>query len=194
MGWTPGVPSGVHRRANAPAPDAPRQVPFGPPIRGPMSLRPAVPRPDDRAMPLPGSCPAVPGDAPCRVLLVADHRGATTALGAHLRHHGFAVVGLEAAPAAVRAAAAREHPDVVLIDAAVAGGWQAVVRALDSVAPCRVAVLAAYWGSDARRDAAAAGIGATLLKQVSGGELVASLRALAVAGAVGAAAADRPAS
>ena len=138
----------------------------------------------------------MPGDAPCRVLLVADHRGATAALGAHLRHHGFAVVGLEAAPAAARAAAARERPDVVLIDASVEGGWQAVVRALDAVSPCRVAVLAAYWGSDARRDAAEAGIGATLLKQVSGGELVARLRALALAGpgAGSVAAADGPAS
>lgn len=145
-------------------------------------------------MPLPGPCPAVPGDAPCRVLLVADHRGATTALGAHLRHHGFAVVGLEAVPAAVRAAAARENPDVVLIDASVDGGWQAVVRALDPFSPCRIAVLAAYWGSDARRDAAEAGIGATLLKQVGGGELVERLRALAIGGAAGVVAADGHAS
>ncbi|MFM2105227.1 MAG: hypothetical protein RL338_259 [Chloroflexota bacterium] len=159
-----------------------------------MSLRPAVVPPDHRAMPLPGPCPAVPGDAPCRVLLVADHRAATTALGAHLRRHGFHIVGLEAAPAAVRAAAARELPDVVLIDASVGGGWQAVVSALDSISPHRVAVLAAYWGSEARRDAAEAGIGATLLKQVSGGDLVARLRALAVPRASGAAAADGPAS
>ncbi len=117
--------------------------------------------------------------APCRLLLVSDHRAASDALGTHLSHHGFTIVAHETAPAAAADAARREHPDVVLIDAAVHGGWQEVVAALgESVPRDHIAVLAAYWSTDARRAATRTGIGATLLKRVEGAELVNRLRAL----------------
>jgi DNA-binding NarL/FixJ family response regulator len=67
----------------------------------------------------------------------------------------------------------------VLIDAAVRAGWQEIVAALgDSVPKDHIAVLAAYWSTDARRAASRSGIGATLLKRVEGVELVNRLRAL----------------
>ncbi len=116
---------------------------------------------------------------PCRLLLVSDHRAAADALGTHLSHHGFTIVAHETAAAMAADAARREHPDVVLIDAAVPGGWQQIVAALgDSVPKDHIAVLAAYWSTDARRAASRTGIGATLLKRVEGVELVNRLRAL----------------
>lgn len=114
-----------------------------------------------------------------RILLVGAAPNATAALATHLAHHGFTVVGRESSAAAAAAAVRREHPDVVLIDAAVRDGWQAVVRALDATPVERIAVLAAYWSTDARRAAAATGIGATLLKRVEGADLIDRLRALA---------------
>lgn len=122
-----------------------------------------------------------PGLPPCRVLLVSDRAGATDVLGTHLAHHGFMIVGHEGGPQAARTTAARERPDVVLVDAAVRGGWQGVVAAIDAVPPGRIAVLGAYWSARSRHDAEASGIGATLLKQAEGSELVARLRQLASA-------------
>ena len=117
--------------------------------------------------------------APCRLLLVSDQRAASEALRAHLAHHGFTIVAHEGQPVSAAAAARREHPDVVLIDAAVHGGWQDVVTALEDVIPrSHIAVLAAYWSTDARRAATRTGIGATLLKRVEGVELINRLRAL----------------
>lgn len=119
-------------------------------------------------------------DPPCRLLLVSDHRAAAEALRAHLAHHGFTIVARETTPVGAADSASRERPDVVLIDAAVRGGWQPVVSALDEiVAREHIAVLAAYWGTDARRAATRSGIGAMLLKRVEGVELVDRLRALA---------------
>lgn len=116
---------------------------------------------------------------PCRLLLVSDQRAASEALGTHLAHHGFTIVAHEREPAAAADAARRERPDVVLIDAAVRGGWQDVVAALaDEVPRSHIAVLAAYWSTDARRAATRTGIGATLLKRVEGIELINRLRAL----------------
>jgi DNA-binding response OmpR family regulator len=123
--------------------------------------------------------PYAPSDAPCRLLLVSDHRASSDALGSHLAHHGFTIVGRESGARAAGEAARRELPDVVLIDAAVREGWQEVVRNLECVPKDHIAVLAAYWSTDARRAAALSGIGATLLKRVEGAELVNRLRALA---------------
>jgi DNA-binding NarL/FixJ family response regulator len=110
---------------------------------------------------------------------VSDHRAASEALGKHLAHHGFTIVARETSPAGAALSARRERPDVVLIDAAVRGGWQQIVAALDDVvAKEHIAVLAAYWSTDARRAATRTGIGAMLLKRVEGVELVNRLRAL----------------
>jgi DNA-binding NarL/FixJ family response regulator len=117
--------------------------------------------------------------APCRLLLVSDRQAASETLRTHLAHHRFTIVAHEGSAAGAADAAGREHPDVVLIDAAVPGGWQDVVAALDDLIPRdHIAVLAAYWSTDARRAASRTGIGATLLKRVEGVELVNRLRAL----------------
>jgi len=116
---------------------------------------------------------------PCRLLLVSGHRAGSEALLAHLAHHGFAIVAHETNAAEAAEKARSERPDVVLIDAAVPGGWQAVVSALDGLTPRdHIAVLAAYWGEAARLAASRTGIGATLLMRVEGVELVNRLRAL----------------
>jgi DNA-binding NarL/FixJ family response regulator len=116
---------------------------------------------------------------PCRLLLVSDRQAASEALRTHLAHHGFTIVAHEGSATGAADAACREHPDVVLIDAAVPGGWQDVVAALDDLVPRdHIAVLAAYWSTDARRAATRTGIGATLLKRVEGVELVNRLRAV----------------
>ena len=125
------------------------------------------------------SHPYDPVAAACRLLLVSDQRAASETLGTHLAHHGLTIVAHEMSASAAAEAARREHPDVVLIDAAVRGGWQDVVVALDELVPRdHIAVLAAYWSTDARRAAVRTGIGATLLKRVEGAELVNRLRAL----------------
>lgn len=116
----------------------------------------------------------------CRLLLVSDHRAASEALRVHLAHHGFSIVAHARSAGGAADAVRGECPDVVLIDAAVLGGWQEVVAALDGlVAKDHIAVLAAYWSTDARRAATRTGIGATLLKRVEGAELANRLRALA---------------
>ena len=111
-----------------------------------------------------------------RLLIVSDHVGSSDALAAHLNRHGFAVVG-EVRSAGSAALAARTcAPDLVLVDGALRGGWQAVADALDGVTPRNhIVVLAAYLGADEARDA---GIGATILKHVEGGSLASRLRAI----------------
>lgn len=117
---------------------------------------------------------------PCRLLLVSDRRASSEALRVHLAYHGFDIVAHESSAAGVGEAARRERPDVILIDASVPGGWQPIVTALDDVVPReRIAVLSAYWSTEARLAASQTGIGATLLKRVEGAELVTRLRSLA---------------
>jgi DNA-binding response OmpR family regulator len=117
-----------------------------------------------------------PGGPRRRLLLVSDDVTSSEALRAHLTRHGFLLCGANSARMA--AAAAREvPPDVVLIDAAIHGGWQSVLRALDGLIDRRhVVVLAAYWPADARRVAEEAGIGGIMLKQLEGAALAAQLR------------------
>ncbi len=114
-----------------------------------------------------------------RVLIVSDHVGSSDALAAHLNRHGFAVVG-EVRSAASAALAARTcAPDLVIVDGALRGGWQAVAAALDGAIPrTSIVVLAAYLGADEAKEARAAGIGATILKHVEGGSLASRLRAI----------------
>jgi pyruvate-ferredoxin/flavodoxin oxidoreductase len=112
-----------------------------------------------------------------RLLIVSQHRAATEALCDHLSRHGFIVAQASCEAAAREAAAA--HPDVVLLDADVAGGWRPVLAALrDLVAAERIAVLASYWHADEQREAVASGIGGTLLKHLDGTALARQLRAL----------------
>jgi DNA-binding NarL/FixJ family response regulator len=110
-----------------------------------------------------------------RLLVVSDDVASSEALrasraGSHLPGNS--------ARAAVNAARETD-PNAVLVDAAVHGGWQHVVHALDPLVPRRrVAVLAAYWSTDARRAAEQTGIGGILLKQIEGEALVTRLREL----------------
>ncbi len=114
-----------------------------------------------------------------RLLVVADDLASAEALRTHLSRHGFSVARATSARAAARAA--REiAPEVVLVDAAVRGGWRDVVLALDGlVERGRVAVLAAYWSAEAQAAAREFGIGETLLKQLEGPALAGRLRRLA---------------
>jgi pyruvate-ferredoxin/flavodoxin oxidoreductase len=112
-----------------------------------------------------------------RLLIVSQHRAATEALCDHLSRHGFIVAQASCESAAREAAISR--PDVVLLDADVAGGWRPMVAALrDLVPPGRIAVLASYWHSDEQREAVASGIGGTLLKHLDGSALARQLRSL----------------
>lgn len=114
-----------------------------------------------------------------RLLVVADDVASAEALRVHLSRHGFAVARASSPRAAARAA--RElAPDVVLVDAAIKGGWRDVVLALDGLVDrSRIAVLAAYWSADAQVAAREFGIGETLLKQLEGPVLVRRLERLA---------------
>jgi pyruvate-ferredoxin/flavodoxin oxidoreductase len=112
-----------------------------------------------------------------RLLIVSQHRAATEALCDHLSRHGFIVAQASCESAAREAAGAR--PDVVLLDADVAGGWRPMVAALRDLIPAgRIAVLASYWHADEQREAVASGIGGTLLKHLDGSALARQLRAL----------------
>ncbi len=112
-----------------------------------------------------------------RLLIVSTHRAASEALSDHLSRHGFAVAQATT-DTAVREAAASD-PQVVLLDADVPGGWRPVVAALrDCIPASRIAVLASYWHADEQREAAASGIGGTLLKHLDGSALARQLRAL----------------
>jgi pyruvate-ferredoxin/flavodoxin oxidoreductase len=112
-----------------------------------------------------------------RLLIVSQHRAATEALCDHLSRHGFIVAQASCESAAREAATAR--PDVVLLDADVAGGWRPMAAALRDLIPAeRIAVLASYWHADEQREAVASGIGGTLLKHLDGSALARQLRAL----------------
>jgi pyruvate-ferredoxin/flavodoxin oxidoreductase len=112
-----------------------------------------------------------------RLLIVSTHRAASEALSDHLSRHGFAVAQATT-ETALREAAASD-PQVVLLDADVPGGWRPVVAALrDCIPASRIAVLASYWHADEQREAAASGIGGTLLKHLDGSALARQLRAL----------------
>jgi DNA-binding response OmpR family regulator len=124
------------------------------------------------------SAMSVPEGPRRRLLVVSDDVASAEALRAHLSRHGFLICLANSARAAVNAARETD-PNAVLVDAAVHGGWQTVVHALDPYLPRRrVAVLAAYWTTDARRTAEQAGIGGILLKQIEGETLVTRLREL----------------
>jgi DNA-binding NarL/FixJ family response regulator len=115
-----------------------------------------------------------------RLILVSDDPAASDALAAHLSRHGFVLVGQVRSAEAARIAARYTDPDVVLVDAAIRGGWRSVVKALDGVLESgRIAVLASYWDADEKRDATASGIGAAILKAVEGGALALRLREIA---------------
>jgi pyruvate-ferredoxin/flavodoxin oxidoreductase len=112
-----------------------------------------------------------------RLLIISTHRAASEALSDHLKRHGFQVAQATT-ETAVREAAASD-PQVVLLDADVPGGWRPVVSALrDCIPASRIAVLASYWHADEQREAAASGIGGTLLKHLDGSALARQLRAL----------------
>lgn len=116
-----------------------------------------------------------------RLLLVSDHRAAGDALTAYLERHGIEVVARVTTPGAAAEAAAMLSPDVALVDAEVACGWRPVVVTLGSVLNShRIALLSSYWSQHERREATRTGIGATILKRVTGGALALQLRSLAV--------------
>ena len=117
---------------------------------------------------------------PIRLLVVSGHPVAAGALSAHLSRHGFDVVASVSDARAAAEAAARLTPDIALVDADTSDGWRSIVAALEgALSHQRIAVLAAYWSQQERRDANLRGIGATLLKRVDDRELAGQLRLLA---------------
>jgi pyruvate-ferredoxin/flavodoxin oxidoreductase len=114
-----------------------------------------------------------------RLLIVSQHRAATEALCDHLSRHGFTIVAQATSADTAAREACAVRPDVVLLDADVAGGWPPVVAALRHLIPAeRIAVLASYWHAEEQREAVASGIGGTLLKHLDGNALARQLRAL----------------
>ncbi len=151
------------------------------PVAGPNGPVKGCPRPSGpRAGPPHGNAMLDDHPGTDRLILVSDDPAASDALAAHLTRHGFVLVGQVSSAEAARIAARYTEPDVVLVDAAIRGGWRAVVEALDGVLESRrIAVLASYWGADERREATASGIGAAILKAVEGGALALRLREIA---------------
>ncbi len=119
-----------------------------------------------------------PTGRPFRLLLVSDDPTIAEALRGHLGRHGFRVCQASSGRTAPHVVD-DTYPDVVLIDAAVHGGWREAARSLEGHVPRgRIGVLAAYWSTAARREAIELGVGATFLKQLEGEDLVERLRAL----------------
>ncbi len=123
---------------------------------------------------------ASPAAEPLRLLLVSDHRVAGDALSEYLSRHGFEVVARVSSAAEAAAVVRQTRIDVALVDGDLRSGWRSVVNAVaDPLEHGRIAVLSSYWDQQERLDARRCGVGATLLKRLSGSSLVGQLRALA---------------
>jgi DNA-binding NarL/FixJ family response regulator len=121
----------------------------------------------------------VPADDRTRVLIVDDHMLVREGLRRILQaQDDMEVVGEAGDSAAAVAAAARERPDVVLLDVEIPGGEAAVtVRTLGDVSPgSRVIILSMHEGPVLVRELLAAGVGGYLLKSIHWQELVLAIR------------------
>jgi two-component system, NarL family, nitrate/nitrite response regulator NarL len=111
-----------------------------------------------------------------RVVIADPSPVSRSALRATLERHGFAVCGeLADLPSAVDAAADR-HPDVCLLDAAIAGRAFEGVDEISSAAPgTRVVILSASLSDEELLEAVAAGASGHLAKGISSRALAAAL-------------------
>ena len=118
-------------------------------------------------------------DERTRVLLVDDHMLVREGLRRILQaQDGIEVVGEAGDSAAAVAAAARERPDVVLLDVEIPGGEAAAtVRKLRDAAPeSRVIILSMHEGPRLVQELLDAGIRGYLLKSIHWQELVLAIR------------------
>lgn len=121
----------------------------------------------------------MPADDRTRVLIVDDHMLVREGLRRILQaQDDMDVVGEAGDSAAAVAAAARERPDVVLLDVEIPGGEAgATVRKLRGASPeSRVIILSMHEGPVLVQELLAAGIRGYLLKSIHWQELVLAIR------------------
>lgn len=121
----------------------------------------------------------MPADDRTRVLIVDDHMLVREGLRRILQaQDDMDVVGEAGDSAAAVAAAARERPDVVLLDVEIPGGEAAAtVRKLRGASPeSRVIILSMHEGPVLVQELLAAGIRGYLLKSIHWQELVLAIR------------------
>jgi DNA-binding NarL/FixJ family response regulator len=121
----------------------------------------------------------VPADDRTRVLIVDDHMLVREGLRRILQaQEDMDVVGEAGDSAAAVAAAARERPDVVLLDVEIPGGEAAAtVRKLKGASPgSRVIILSMHEGPVLVQELLAAGVRGYLLKSIHWQELVLAIR------------------
>ena len=126
---------------------------------------------------------SVTADDRTRVLIVDDHMLVREGLRRILQaQDDMDVVGEAADSAAAVAAAARERPDVVLLDVEIPGGEAAsTVRRLRDVSPeSRVIILSMHEGPRLVQELLDAGIRGYLLKSIHWQELVLAIRTVHV--------------
>jgi CheY-like chemotaxis protein len=117
--------------------------------------------------------PESAGGPPLSVLIAESHADGAESLAALLRLYGHDVTVARTGPAAL-AAAAREPPDVLIVEPRLAGvdGWE-VVRRLRAAVPQPLCVAVTTSGQpEDRRRSTAAGIAAHLLKPADPAALV----------------------
>lgn len=118
-------------------------------------------------------------DAPTRILIADDHVLVREGLSRILQAQGdMDVVGEAGDSAAAIAAAARERPDVVLLDVEMPGGDAATtVRKLRAASPTsRVIILSMHEGPVLVQELLDAGVQGYLLKSIHWQELVLAIR------------------
>jgi DNA-binding NarL/FixJ family response regulator len=121
----------------------------------------------------------VPADDRTRVLIVDDHMLVREGLRRILQaQDDMDVVGEAGDSAAAVAAAARERPDVILLDVEIPGGEAAAtVRKLRDASPqSRVIILSMHEGPVLVQELLAAGVRGYLLKSIHWQELVLAIR------------------
>jgi DNA-binding NarL/FixJ family response regulator len=116
-----------------------------------------------------------------RILLVDDHPLTRSALSALLQQHGFDVVGEAADGGEAIDAAARLHPDLVLLDLSMPGvdGLTALPRLREAAPDCEVVVLTASGTEENLLRAIRAGAAGYLLKSEPPARIVEFLRGAA---------------
>jgi len=127
------------------------------------------------------SAPPPPSTSPIRVVLADDHalvRAGMRSLLAAMT--AVQVVGEAASGEEALALAAREHPDVVLMDIAMKGmgGLEAAARMREQHPAVRVVILSMHAGEEYVLQALRAGAVGYLLKDAATGELELALRSV----------------
>lgn len=123
----------------------------------------------------------MPQDKPIRVMLVDDHDVVRSGLRSVLEANGVSVVAEAATEMQAIAQAVRHRPDVVVMDVRLgAGSGIEATREIRSRHPrTRVLMLTSFADDDALVASMMAGASGYVLKEIRGGELIRSVRAVA---------------